>query len=241
MSDENKSSGDDFFLKRGERGLLVGQTGSGKSENAIFHLKNAPVFPVIMYDTKIEDNLFKAAESDDILEVANNFKDFFDLSKLTKREMPDYILVRPEPHELIDVDELDKYMQLAYDAFGASYHYLDETYNWHNNGKSGAGLLGMLTRGRSKGKTLLMASQRPSWISRFCFTESQKFYIHKLLDLRDRKTLDSMIPSFSTMPKPPEYHFYHFEVAKHDEPKLYSPVPFSELKRDQVQKKYKWV
>lgn len=232
---------DDFFLNKGERGLLVGQTGSGKSENGIFHLQHAPVFPVIMYDTKIEDNLFKAAGENDTLEVVNSFKDFYDISVLSKREMPDYILVRPEAHELIDVDLLDKYLQLGYDHFGASFHYIDETYNWHNRGQCGAGLLGLLTRGRSKGKTTLMATQRPSWISRFCFTESQKFYVHQLLDMRDRKTLDSMIPEFSTLPKPDKYHFYHFEVSKHEKPQLYSPVPFSELKKQQIQGKHKWV
>jgi len=231
---------DEFFLKRGERGLLVGQTGSGKSEGAIFHLQNAPVFPVIMYDTKIEDNLFKVSGGQDNLMVANNFESFFKIAKMPKVEQPDYILVRPEVNEVLDVGELDKYVQLGYDRFGASYHYFDEAYNWHNNGRCGAPLLGMLTRGRSKGKTTLLATQRPSWISRFCFTESQKFFVYRLGDLRDRKTIDSMIPEFSSLPLPPKYHFYHYEVGHHDKAKLYKPVPFSELVEEQIQSGKKW-
>jgi hypothetical protein len=232
---------DDFFLKKGERGLLIGQTGSGKSENAIFHLHHAPVFPVIMFDTKIEDNLFKVQQKNDTLEVCNSYDEFLKVSKLNKKEMPDYILVRPEVHEVNEPELLDKYLNLVYHSFGACYYYLDETYNWHVRGQCGAGLLGLLTRGRSKGKTGLMATQRPSWISRFCFTESQKFYLHHMLDMRDRKTVDSMVPDFSSLPKPPKYHFYHFEVAKHDAPVLYSPVPFTELKDKQIHSKFKWI
>jgi hypothetical protein len=86
----------------------------------------------------------------------------------------------------------------------------------------------------------LQSTQRPSWICRFCFTESQKFYIHGLIDERDRKTLDSMIPSFSRYPIPPKFHFYHFEVGEHTEPQLYKPVPFEKLDRKKIFSR-KWV
>jgi hypothetical protein len=230
----------DYFLDVGQRGLLLGKTGSGKTQDAIYQLKNPPVFPVIIFDTKIEDAFFSVPEDDDTMEVVNSYSDFVKLSKKPKNEIPDYILVRPEVYEVVDVDELDKYSQLVFHKFGKCFVYYDEMYNWHNNGKCGAGVLSLLTRGRSKGKTTLMASQRPSWLSRFCFTECEKFYIHRLTDERDKKTLDSIITDYSKTKNPLPFHFHHFEIGKHDEPILYKPVPETKIVESKIFSK-KWV
>lgn len=229
-----------MFLKKGERGLLLGQTGSGKTQNGLFHLQNAPVWPVIIFDTKIEDSFFSLPTEDETLEVCNNFEEFERMSKRPKKDLPDYILVRPESWEVVEFEPLDRYLQLCYRKFGSHFIYLDETYNWHNHGQASPGLLELLTRGRSKGKTTLMGSQRPSWISRFCFTESQKFYVHRLLDLRDRKTLDSVIPNFSQLALPSKYHFWHFETGEHESPVLFKPVPETKIEPSKIFRK-RWL
>lgn len=220
-----------MFLNKGERGLLIGQTGSGKTQNALFQLSNTPLFPVIIGDTKIEDAFFslRDEENDITMEVCNTFEEFFEISKRPRAKMPDYILVRPESWEVVDIDALDKYLQLMYRKFGQCFIYLDEVFNWHNGGRPLPGLMELLSRGRSKGKTLLMGNQRPSWISRSCFTESIKFYIHKLLDFRDKKTLDAVIPDFSSYNNPPKFHFWHFDVGSDDDLKLFSPVPETKI------------
>lgn len=231
-----------MFLDKGQRGLLMGKTGSGKTQGALFQLMHTPLFPVIIGDTKIEDAFFSLADevNDITLEVANTFAEFEKLSKLPRKEMPDYILVRPESFEVVDTEQLDKYLQLMYRKFGNCFIYLDEVFNWHMGGKPLPGLMELLARGRSKGKTLLMGNQRPSWISRSCFTESDKFYIHKLLDLRDRKTLDAVIPDFSDNPSPAKYHFYHFDVSGDEEIKLFSPVPETKVDKKKIFRR-KWV
>lgn len=225
-----------MFLKPGQRGLLLGKTGSGKTQNALFQLQNAAVFPVIIFDTKIEDAFFALRDEANgvILEVCEDFDSFEALSKLPKKDMPDFILVRPPSAEVVDGDALDKYLQLVYRKFGSVFLYVDEVFNWHVGGKPLPGLMELLGRGRSKKKTVLMGNQRPSWISRSCFTESDHFYIHRLLDIRDKKTLDSVVPNYSVTANPPEYHFYHFDTSKHEIPQLYKPVPITESKPEQI-------
>lgn len=220
-----------FFLQRGERGLNVGPTGSGKTEGAIFQLRNPCVYPVIIFDTKIEDKFFGVHDEDagESLALIETFDDFVKLSKKPRKDWPHYILVRPETHEMLEVEELDKYSQLVYAKFGSCFVYYDELYNWHKNGQCGPGLLGLLTRGRSKGKTLLMSTQRPSWISRFCFTESNRFYLYRQTDARDRKTIEAMVPNYASYKLPPKYYFYYFEVGEHEIPQLFMPVPFIEF------------
>jgi hypothetical protein len=228
-----------LFLKRSERGLLVGQTGSGKTANALFQLSNAPVYPVIIFDTKIEDAFFGLPKGDEKLDLVESLADLKKYSQQSSKQWADYILVRPHVDELLDYPILDAYCRLVYNQFGSCTIYFDELYHWHNRGIPTNGFVGLLTRGRSKGKAVLQSTQRPGWISRFCFTESQKFYIHLLSDKRDRLTLDSMVPNFSDYPTPPKFHFYFFEVGEL-EAQLYSPVPFEKLNRSKIFTR-KWV
>lgn len=215
-----------ILLDKGQRGLLVGQTGSGKTQNALWQLRHTPIWPVIIFDTKIEPEFLTLADGDEKLQLIDGFEEYTQHSKLRRSERPDFAVVRPSIDEMGDVDAMDGYVRLAYEKFGPGLFYFDEVYNWHNRGAAGNGLIGLLTRGRSKGKTVLMATQRPSWISRFCVTESQKFYLHWLADSRDKKTLAEVVPNFDKLPDVPKHHFYHYSTTDHETaPRLYLPVP----------------
>lgn len=224
-----------LFLNHGERGLLVGQTGSGKTQNALFQLRNAKTFPIIIFDTKIEDAFFAAPLENEKMELVESVEQFLALSKRPRNKMPDFILVRPNVSEIMNLDILDMYGQIAYDCFGSCFIYVDELYQWHTPGGTPVkSIIALYTRGRSKGKTFLGSSQRPARISRFCVSESQKFYVHWLGDNRDRKILNEVIPNFDKMPPPPKHHFYHFEAGEHLTPVLYKPVPFTKLNPEKI-------
>lgn len=229
-----------LFLEKGERGLLVGQTGSGKTANALFQLRHAPVFPVIVFDTKIEDAFFGLPENGESIDLIESIEAFKKYARQPKAKMAHYILVRPNMDEVQDYDILNQYCLCAYDDFGSCTVYFDELYNWHNRGIPTNAFVGLLTRGRSRGKSILQSTQRPGWISRFCFTESQKFYVHQLIDSRDRKTLDSMIPDFSSYKQPGKFGFYFFEVGENEAPVEYGPVPYVPLDRGKIFKR-KWL
>lgn len=231
----------ELFLKKGQRGLLLGMTGGGKTQNALFQLKNnIAVWPTIIMDTKIVDEFFSVPNDHESLDVFNDFASFENVSKMAPKDWPDYFLVRPESHEIIDVDGLDKYLQLIYKKFGAVFVYIDEVASFHNNGRPVSGLLELLCRGRSRGKTVLMGTQRPAWISLSCFTESDKFYVHKITTLNDRKRIDNGIPEFSKLKKLPPFHFYFYDVAADNPVSMVKPVPETKIDKTKISRR-KWL
>lgn len=219
-----------MFLQKGERGLLVGKTGSGKTQNGLFHLQNTPLWPRIIFDTKIEDHFFSLPQNGEKLELIEGLENFAHYAKTTKRDkMPDYLLVRPTGAEFVDPEILDEYMGIVYSSFGPVFTYIDEVNNLHKNGRALPHLMNLLCRGRSRGKTTLMGSQRPAFISRSCLTESDRFYIHQLTDMKDRIRLSDVIPDFDKEIKPPKWHFHHFAHADHEKCELYKPVPYLKM------------
>lgn len=221
-----------ILLKRGERGLIIGQTGSGKTVGALVHMQATNLYPVIILDTKGEPAFNDIADDGDeetppeetiIYDDAEKF-----INQWHKKRQPEYSIVRPTPQEMGDSANLDSILQRIYDTNKRCLIYIDEAYQWHVNGRAGAGLIGLLTRGRSKGMSVLLSTQRPAWISRFCFTEAQKFYIYKLSDKRDHKIISEYIPDF--MDKPiAQKHFFHYYDNSQDEKgiRYFKPVPYT--------------
>jgi hypothetical protein len=233
-----------LLLEPGQRGFLAGKTGSGKSQNGMFQLQNALVWPRFILDTKIEDSFFSVPKDDEQLEVVNDFPSLKAMKQRTWDEFPDYVLIRPNADEVREFEPLNDYTNFLYNNFGEIFIYFDELGNWHDvSGRTGTGLLNLLTRGRSRGKTTLMTSQRPSWINRSCLTETDKFYIHRLQDARDASTLANVVPDFDKMGHPPKFHFWHYDTsADMDRPQLYAPVPETKIdKKKKAQFARKWL
>lgn len=213
-----------LLLERGERGIIIGQTGSGKTVGAIWHVRSVSQWPVIIFDTKIEpafDGVALPGESSEIIESGDDF-----LKQWKSKKQPDYLIVRPTAGELANPAELDDLLQAFYAAGKSAFVYIDEAYQWHVQGRAGAGLTGLLTRGRSKKMTTLLSSQRPAWVSRFCFTEVQKYYIYRLSDRRDLQSIENYIPGMAACPLPAKRHFWFYEAGESEKPEYFAPVPY---------------
>jgi hypothetical protein len=203
----------------GERCLFAGQTGSGKTAGACWLMQNIPEAPIIIFDTKIEPK-FALLPAVVIVSTIAEAVEFIDDHKF------DYIVIRPSEDISFEPVALDDMLKEAYRLFHNCPIYIDEIYSFHNNGKAGKGLHALLTRGRSKGITLIMSTQRPAWISRFCITEASKYYIFKLVDKDDRKRLSDVIPDFVDYPAPSKHGFYYFDHT------LETPILFKPVKLD---------
>lgn len=213
-----------IILERGQRGILCGHTGSGKTWGAIFQLQYSPMPLVIVLDTKGEPAFNTLALEDETIGFYESGDDF--LKALYRGNLPTFMIVRPSPHEIAEPLEMDSILMGIYNAKRECLVYVDEAYQWHVSGRAGAGLTGLLTRGRSKGISTLLATQRPAWISRFCFSEAQKFFVYKLNDRKDYKTISDYIPTFDVGIVLQKYNFMYYDNSSDmSEAKLYAPVP----------------
>lgn len=201
----------DILLLPGERGLLVGQAGSGKTYAAAWMLRHTQQRAVI-FDTKTEPVFLSVARGRNTIVVHSRAEMMKALDAKNTRDRAHYIIVRPPPSELSDPMSVDAYLESIYHAHTNLFVFIDEAYQLHRNSQAGPGLIGLLTRGRARGLTTLVATQRPAWLSRFALTEANKFYIFRLTDRRDWQRLGEIVPG---IPKEgimlPKHRFIYHE------------------------------
>lgn len=204
--------------EKGERTLSVGQTGSGKTAFNVWLLDKLSFAPVVIYDTKEEPKFLTLKTA----AVARSFKE---VSERLQSGEHDYVVFRPPDSVLHDPQKLDEYLYAHYSQFPGVDAYIDEVYSFHSSGRPHMGLQAMLTRGRSRGISVLMSSQRPVSLSRSALTESQHIYVFVIAHEEDRKTLNKLIPGFEKLPmiKPKTHKFFHYDAAE-QKLQLFNPV-----------------
>jgi energy-coupling factor transporter ATP-binding protein EcfA2 len=191
--------------KHGERALIVGRSGSGKTTFAKWMLWHMP--GAIIYDTKTEPAF------DDMGPVVATTEQAFKVFAEEGDEV-DYVIVRPDPGLIAYPMALDQMLLDHYDYGHGITAYIDEGYQFHKNGRPGPGYLSLLTRGRSREITTITSSQRPAFLSLFAFTELNHLYAFRLQHDDDRARLGNVISGYAKRPKPP---IHHFDYALADE------------------------
>lgn len=190
-----------------QRLAVVGRTGSGKTQAALWHLsnRNFDVRPWVIYDFKMDDHIEKL----DAEEI--------DLEFVPKK--PGLYVVHPHPSQQEEVNE-HLWKIWAKERIGI---FADEGYMIPNPVKNNA-FQACLTQGRSKQIPMIILSQRPVWLSRFVFSESDFFQIFQLNDLDDEKTVQRYIREKISTNSLPDYHSYYYDVSNRSLTG-FSPVP----------------
>lgn len=195
--------------ERGERVLIMGQTGSGKTLFAVWMIKRIQRAPIVIYDTKGESKFLS-------LQPSIVVNDFSDVVHAYNEGQHDYIILQPPPEMLGEPKALDDllfrhYLELPLDA------YIDEIKTFHTTtGRVFKGLMSLLERGRSKGITTIMSTQRPAFMSKSAMTEAQKMFIFYLGYEDDIKRVAAFVPAIAEKPplKPKAHMFYYYDVPE---------------------------
>ena len=201
------------MLVPGKRLAVVGRTGSGKTQAAVFFLgqQDFDAMPWIIIDFK-RDGLIREINPKEI--------------KITDRipDKPGLYVVRPGVNEKDGVEDF-LWNVWRHENVGI---FLDEGYMIGDSEAFRA----LLTQGRSKNIPMIVLSQRPVWLSRFVWSESDYFVVFRLTANDDKKTIRGYFPlPDETLPA---FHSYFYDVAA-DKTLLLKPVP----DRDKIISKFK--
>lgn len=206
---------------------IVGRNGTGKTHAALWHLskKDLGAERWVILDYKQEHDTINAIEGASYIDYKT------DLSKLG----PGVYIIQPH---ITDVPQMDDFLYRIHkeENFGVL---VDEGYMLQENTEA---FNALLTQGRSKKIPLIVLSQRPSWISRFVFSEATFYQVFALNDRRDRKTVTEFIDfkdqqkDFRHVNELPEYHSFYYDVGR-DELTPLKPVPDLDTILDEIDHK----
>lgn len=189
-----------------QRIAIIGRTGSGKTQAAVWHLskRNLNFLPWIIYDFKGDSLINK-------IDGAHHV----DLGYVPEEGENGIFIVHPLPHQ---TEEVEEHLWKLWERQRVGI-YCDEGYMMQPEGAFAA----LLTQGRSRHIPMIVLSQRPVWVSRFVFSESDFYQVFSMNDRRDVKTLSAFIPADFDK-RLADYHSWYYDVSRN---KLYqfSPVP----------------
>ena len=167
------------WLAPGTRTTIAGKTGCGKTTLATALLAQSRQCWIIV-----------DAKHDTALAALNPARvDDGNLDKISRAwaRGSQYVAVTLPPGST--PDDYDDLILAAYERFANFGLFVDELYLIHRNGRAGPGLEAILTRGRSTRNTYLGLTQRPRWVSMFCFSEAEAVIGMQLTTEADRKRI----------------------------------------------------
>lgn len=190
------------------RTSIIGRTGSGKTFAGVWHLsqQNFDVMPWILLDFKGDPLLAQVAALQGAVTIT------LDDPVPT---YPGLYIMRVLPNEK---DALNTWLWKVWDT-GYCGIYVDEGYMLSDSDAFDA----ILTQGRSKHIPVIILSQRPVWLNRFVFSESNFFQVFHLNDRRDRRTVREFVPA-NLDARLEEYNSYYYDVGR-DKLVKFQPVP----------------
>lgn len=202
-----------------QRLSIVGRTGSGKTVAAVWHLSNMPFdeMPFVVYDFKRDTLLSKIAALGAEMKIGA-----YQLGLEEMPTVPGIYFVHPHPDDILPVRQ--QMMRIwEHENIGV---FVDEGYMVCGPSNPNPAFRSLLTQGRSKHIPMIILSQRPVWLDRFAFSESDFYQVFDLNHVKDRRTINEYVPADLNAPLPP-FHSYYHDVGK-KETYVMKPVPMDD-------------
>lgn len=193
------------FPQPGEHSAILGCTGSGKTQYALWQLSQAPfhLFPWFVIDYKGDDLVNRITRARDL-----------DLRERIPDE-PGLYVIHARPDEKDDVED---WLRRLWEHENAGL-YVDEGYLLPDK----AWLQNLLAQGRSKKISVSITSQRPFFVPRSVFTEASYLTVFRLNDDGDKARVREFSPKHMMETRLPDYHSFWYSVKHH---KADDPFPF---------------
>jgi hypothetical protein len=185
------------------RHVIVGATGSGKTQAALWHLSHRSYheMPWVIYNYKRD-------------ELIDGIPHTHPLGLDEVPAEPGVYVSHPLPDESVE-----EHMWGVWNK-GNTGVYVDEGYMLGNNNPA---FRALLTQGRSRKVPLIVLSQRPVWMDRFTFSEGDFYQVFRLQHAKDRRNVEQFVPA-NLEKRLPKYHSYYYDVGE-DQVSVLKPVP----------------
>lgn len=202
-------------IKAGERAVISGRTGSGKSALGAYFLNRSRQHWIIL-------NPKHTAAYRDLPGV--NVLQGFDARKVNKSiESHQFTCINftGEESNPAFMDGVIAWLCENYTNIGVC---CDELYTLHTRGNPGPGLIALLTRGRELKQSFLGMTQRPAWISVFTYSEASYIIGMDLTTPADRKRLYENTGEAGFLKRLSAYYWRFYNVGN-DAATFWGPVP----------------
>lgn len=189
------------------RTAILGRTGSGKTTFAVWLLSG--------FDFNAQPWLIANTKGDPLI---NEIAEIEGVKTLELDETPGdtgLYIVNPAPDDGLALDGM---FRRVWEKQNCGI-YCDEGYMIDEVGAFNA----CLTQGRSRHIPMIVLSQRPAWISKFVFSESDFISVFQLQHSADRKNVAQFVP-LDVDYRLPKYHSFWYNVGDNELARL-GPVP----------------
>ncbi len=169
-------------LSQTDRAALIGATGCGKTTLARYLIEDSSKPFSITYDAKISDNIGQWNHT--------FYYDFYSLTRSDRLKYP-RLVYRPDIYESVDPNAQDEFFQWVYHRKRCRL-YVDEAYALLGGTNPSFFLQAVLSRGRERGISAMIATQRPKRIPLITLSESENIYIFRLNLPGDREAVEEI-------------------------------------------------
>jgi GTPase SAR1 family protein len=187
-------------IRPNDRAILIGATGCGKTTLARYLIEDQWKPYSVVYDAK------------GMISWPNHllYTSFDSLQEVGEEEKR--ILFRPDVYEALNPKSQDVFFQWVYEQRNIRL-YVDEAYALLGGSNPSFHLQACLSRGRERGISTIIATQRPKRIPLITMSEAEHFYIFRLNLLEDRIRTEELT-GIDTLEQTElrEYEFYYYNA-----------------------------
>lgn len=189
-------------IGRNDRAILIGATGCGKTTLARYLIEDPNKSNSVVYDAKISDAIGKWGNTQKI------YTNFEEIRYAEEKRL----IYRPSYLEERDAKAQDAFFEWVYFRYNTRL-YIDEAYAILGGTNPSFHLLACITRGRERGISTVIATQRPKRIPLITMSEAEHYYIFRVQMNEDRQRVYELTGlTVEDQIDLNQFEFYYFNV-----------------------------